>query len=179
MSNWTGKGSKSRVNNHKNYWENFDNIKKVEPAPYKKPRALFLDDVRFPKHACIWGEKDRPRLSALEPMLLDGDWDIVRNYDAFVNYIDRVGIPDIVSFDNDIFDYTESDMTEIEIQCEITMVNWKYSEVKCGANCALYLVGACWKRQKALPKCYIHTANPCAYLVIKEILENGKKQIQV
>ena len=42
---------------------------------------LFLDDIRKPP---------------------DVDWFIVRNYNQFIDWIDKNGLPDIISFDHDL-----------------------------------------------------------------------------
>lgn len=46
-------------------------------------RRLFLDDERNPP----------------SPI-----WDIARSYDEFVAYIDKHGVPDVISFDHDLGD---------------------------------------------------------------------------
>lgn len=51
-------------------------------------KKLFLDDVRT--------------LSMVYPNNLESDWDIVRNYQDFVTYIKRNGLPFFISFDNDL-----------------------------------------------------------------------------
>tara|TARA_R110002049_G_scaffold108013_2_gene255984 strand:- start:1080 stop:1415 length:336 start_codon:yes stop_codon:yes gene_type:complete len=51
-------------------------------------KKLFLDDVRT--------------LSMVYPNDLESDWDIVRNYQDFVTYITRNGLPPFISFDNDL-----------------------------------------------------------------------------
>lgn len=51
-------------------------------------KKLFLDDV--------W------TLSKVYPKDLESDWDIVRNYQDFVSYIKRNGLPHFISFDNDL-----------------------------------------------------------------------------
>ena len=47
----------------------------------KELKKLYLDDVRIPQ--------------------TEG-WEIVRNYDDFVKWIEENGLPDIVSFDHDL-----------------------------------------------------------------------------
>ncbi|PXX31215.1 cyclic-phosphate processing receiver domain-containing protein [Arenibacter sp. ARW7G5Y1] len=51
-------------------------------------KKLFLDDVRT--------------LSMVYPNDLESEWDIVRNYQDFVAYIKRNGLPPFISFDNDL-----------------------------------------------------------------------------
>ncbi|WNJ18799.1 cyclic-phosphate processing receiver domain-containing protein [Pontibacter sp. G13] len=51
-------------------------------------KNLFLDDIRTIE--MVYG-KGR-----------EGDFDIVRSYEAFVAYIQAHGLPDFISFDNDL-----------------------------------------------------------------------------
>ena len=55
-------------------------------------RYLFLDDVRqvmdtfhYTKH----------------PVYTEDNWDVVRNYNEFCNYIQDNGVPALISFDHD------------------------------------------------------------------------------
>ena len=51
-------------------------------------KKLFLDDVRTIEMVYDKSEEK--------------DFDIVRTYDAFVEYIDKNGLPEFISFDNDL-----------------------------------------------------------------------------
>ncbi len=51
-------------------------------------RKLFLDDLRT--------------IDMVYDKTLEDDFDIVRSYDEFVNYIRTHGLPDFISFDNDL-----------------------------------------------------------------------------
>ena len=51
-------------------------------------RKLFLDDLRT--------------IEMVYDKTLQDDFDIVRSYDEFVNYIRTHGLPDFISFDNDL-----------------------------------------------------------------------------
>lgn len=51
-------------------------------------KKLFLDDVRTIEMVYDKSEET--------------DFDIVRNFDAFVNYIKTNGLPEFISFDNDL-----------------------------------------------------------------------------
>jgi hypothetical protein len=55
----------------------------------REMRKLFLDDERVPEDV-TW------------ITMHDGPWDIVRSYPEFRAYIDEHGIPDVISFDNDL-----------------------------------------------------------------------------
>ena len=67
----------------------------------RKMKKLYLDDVRNPK--------------------TEG-WEIVRNYDDFVNYINENGLPDEISFDHDLGEDVS----------------------KTGYDCAKWLCEYCW-----------------------------------
>lgn len=51
-------------------------------------KKLFLDDIRS--------------IDMVYPKNLEQEFDIVRSYDAFVRYIQQNGLPDFISFDNDL-----------------------------------------------------------------------------
>jgi len=51
-------------------------------------KKLFLDDIRTIEMVYDKSEEK--------------DFDIVRTYSAFVNYINKHGLPDFISFDNDL-----------------------------------------------------------------------------
>ncbi len=51
-------------------------------------KKLFLDDIRTVN-------------MVYEPSM-ESEFDIVRTYDAFVDYIEKNGLPDFISFDNDL-----------------------------------------------------------------------------
>jgi hypothetical protein len=64
-------------------------------------------------------------------------WDLVRSYQEFVDYVDKLGVPQVISFDHDLgfehYPFGEQDPTE-RIPYE------QYTE-KTGYHCAQYLVG--------------------------------------
>lgn len=170
-----GKGDKSRVVSYSNYRNNYDNIFKKN-VKMDENKCLFLDDVRSPKEAILWGEC--PSITLLEKSNIpEWRWTIVRSYDEFVAYIQKNGIPDVVSFDNDLWDVqTElyTNPTNEELTKQFQMIGWQDFKIKTGAHCAQYLVDACRAYGKPVPKYYIHTANSAARPIIREILENAK-----
>jgi hypothetical protein len=174
MSDWNGKGSKSRVTDIKAYWDSPLWKKKESNVNYNHERCLFLDDVRMPKEAILWDSKQHLLDVCRIPQ---GSWTIVRSYEEFVDYIDNIGIPDVVSFDNDLWDVSRElavSPTNEELAKQFQMIGWQDFKIKTGAHCAEYLVKACKARNVAIPKYYIHTANSAARPIIKEILENAK-----
>lgn len=175
MSNsWSGgKGDKSRVSDMKAYWDCplWDKQEKKEETVKK---YLFLDDVRSPEQAYLWGDNATLTAKSGVPAW---KWDIVRSYEEFVKYIDTNGIPDVVSFDNDLWDVQYElavNPTSEQLAKQFQMVGWEEFEIKTGAHCAQYLVNACEDRKVPIPRYYIHTANSAARPIIKRILENAK-----
>ena len=61
-----------------------------------KKKRLFLDDLRLPttNHAYM----DTPMRLALG----EGEWDIVRNYKSFTEWITKNGLPEFIMFDHDL-----------------------------------------------------------------------------
>jgi hypothetical protein len=183
-----GKGDENRVTNHKSYRDNFDNISfgkgyrdsqtsavQAKPAckPVETKKFLFLDDMRIPQNAYLWDEnKDLKDASGVAC----NKWDIVRSYDEFTKWVDENGIPDVVSFDNDLFDVADDSVTNDELMVQFTMVGWENFSIKTGAHCAQYLVDACNTLGKPIPKYFVHTANNAARPIIRKILEDAKLQ---
>lgn len=171
MSEWNGKGSWSRVTNYKNYWDSelWNNKNKGKPKKY-----LFLDDVRKVGEAVVWDSNSH--LLELS-RTLEYNWDIVRSYDEFVNYIEENGIPDVVSFDNDLWDVSKEmaiNPKNEELIKQFQMIGWQDFRIKTGAHCAEYLVNACKARKVPIPEYYIHSANSAARPIIREILESAR-----
>lgn len=102
-------------------------------------KKLFLDDIRT---IDMVYEKNR------EP-----EFDIVRTYDAFVKYIKEKGLPDYISFDNDL---------GLDENGEVA---------KDGYACAKWLVYESNLDLTGLDF-YVHSANPVATEQIKSLLNN-------
>lgn len=106
----------------------------------KQLQKLYLDDIRIPK--------------------TDG-WDIVRSYDEFVNYIERNGLPDVISFDHDLADIHYDPSTWVQ--------GFKYKE-KTGYDAAKWLCEYCFENSLPLPEWNVHSANPVGRENIKALL---------
>ena len=185
-----GKGSKYRPTDINKYRENHDNIdfsslrkktpvtvSEVEITPVEVNPAknhLFLDDIREVKDAHLW-DNDGKRLTEFSG-IPHFRWNIVRSYEEFVNYIDKWGIPDTISFDNDL---TEDCMIRY---CDAHLAGVPQSfeglPHKQGIDCARYVVEKCLSENKDIPDYYIHSANHFARPVIRKILEDAKISIQ-
>jgi hypothetical protein len=120
---------------------------------YKK---LYLDDIRTPK--------------------TEG-WEIVRSYDEFVNYIEKNGIPDEISFDHDLsrehtkyyFDNGGHDNPPDPLGVEF--------EEKTGYDAAKWLCDYCWTNGIPLSKWNVHSANPVGSANISAVLKNFEKKL--
>lgn len=95
---------------------------------------IFLDDERFPS------AKD------------EKEYIIVRNYDEFVDLINKYGLPKYISFDRDL------------------------GENETGYDCAKFLVEYCLdNNKKPIFEFYVHSQNPVGKENIKRLLNNFKR----
>ncbi len=74
-----------------------------------KNNKLFLDDIRIPKDAITLIP------SSFNKFYWENDWDVVRNYDEFIQYLEVNGAPEFISFDHDLGDTA---MDETCVSCE-------------------------------------------------------------
>lgn len=108
---------------------------------------LFLDDYRKPSDATIkiegpWGgnRMSLEKYSGIPNI----HWETVTNYDEFVKFVEKNGIPDAVSFDHDL---------------EEQHYTGDYSG-RTGLHCLLWLIEKCKEKGCKLPeKCYVHSFN--------------------
>lgn len=108
-------------------------------------KKLYLDDMRDP-HESFDLMKD--------VLYLECDWDIVRSYDEFVAYVEKNGVPDLVSFDHDLADEHYHDVDR--------GIDPKYGsyEEKTGYDAAKWLAEKCYHETRQLPRVLAHTMNP-------------------
>lgn len=172
-----GKGSKVRIlSDTKKYSDNFQNINfssrrkdAIIPPVSKGERYLLLDDIRNPEDCQLHDEGGMlVKLSGISA----GAWDVVRDYDSFVAYIDKYGIPDIISFDNDLNMETMAKYCDAVSRCED--INLTTVSEKQGLHCAHYVVKKCIEWKQEIPCYYIHSANMFARPMIRKIMEDGK-----
>jgi hypothetical protein len=97
---------------------------------------LFLDDERFPKDV---------KWMQLPPLR----WIIVRNFEQFVNIIQRNGLPNAVSFDHDLAD-----------EHYVTTLSKNSYKEKTGYECAKWLIEYCIEKNLNFPKYTVHSLNP-------------------
>jgi hypothetical protein len=137
---------------------------------------LFLDDIRFPKDAWIYPRRDDKKFiisgKSLENIsgIPNGDWDIVRTYKDFVAYIEKNGIPDVISFDHDL--HTEHIDHYHAVTSRIGIIEYGNLKVETGKHCAEYLIEK-WKESGKVktPVCHVHSANQWGAANINEVLK--------
>lgn len=110
---------------------------------------LFLDDIRFPKDV-KWID------------IPSQNWQIVRSYDEFINFIEKNGIPYFISFDHDLSSehYSNSETDELE---------------KTGFHAAKWLIEYCIENNLEIPEYAVHSMNPIGKQNIISIMEQGKR----
>lgn len=132
-------------------------------------KKLFLDDYRNPID-CV--NYMHTRIGKENPIYLEKDWIIVKNYKDFCNYILEYGVPDLVSFDHDLadehylVDFTKETLEEYH--------RWSDREMT-GQDCAEWLINYCSLYEQLFPKYYVHSMNPVGTQNIISLIENFKK----
>lgn len=129
---------------------------------------LFLDDIREPIQAFSY--TNNRVYYAL-------DWDVVKNYDEFVDYIQTKGLPEIVSFDHDISEehYTPYRFWHDYEASKEWQDSQNYKE-KTGLDCAKFLTNFCLENNLELPLFYCHSQNPVGKDRILNLLNNFLKK---
>lgn len=103
-------------------------------------RILFLDDERDAEitvNSYLDDEELYPNKEITQ----------VYNYDQFIDWIEKNGIPDWIFFDHDL------------------------GEEKTGMDCAKWLVEKLRKEKKKVPNYFIQSANPCGSANINSLLK--------
>lgn len=121
---------------------------------------LFLDDIRQPTACCnyIYPVQNRP-------LYYQKEWTIVRNYEEFVQMIEKQGLPELISFDHDLAD--------VHYDPDARRETFEYKE-KTGYECAKWLIEYCTNKNLVLPEFLIHSQNPIGAENIKLLLLNFK-----
>ena len=136
-----------------------------------KNNKLFLDDVRSPKDA-IGLVPDKHN-----KFYWENDWDVVKDYNEFVLYIETNGVPKFVSFDHDLGD-TAMDEYFRNVATKGTL-DYDIIKEKTGFDCAKFLVEYCMDENQPLPEYLVHSANPVGKKNIESYLENAKKHLSL
>lgn len=127
-------------------------------------KKLFLDDFRNPKDAFTLVI---PHLK----IFWEDDWDIVRNYDEFVSWIEANGLPDFISFDHDLADEHYEDVMNNP------KLDYSQYREKTGLDCAKWLVDWCVDNKLSLPDYAVHSANPAGRRNIEQYLISAHKHL--
>jgi hypothetical protein len=110
---------------------------KLEKSMEHHTKGIFLDDIRIPSDLTYYIPKEE-----LVPYLLT-NWTFIRNYQDFVAYISKNGIPSIISFDHDLG------------------VNLDNTEAESGYDAVKYIVDfILGQKHPVLPQVLCHSQNP-------------------
>lgn len=110
---------------------------KLEKSMEHHTKGVFLDDIRFPSDLTHYISKEE-----LVPYLLT-NWTVIRNYQDFVAYISKNGIPSIISFDHDLG------------------LNIDNNEAESGYDAVKYIVDFIIEQQsQVFPQVLCHSQNP-------------------
>lgn len=124
---------------------------------------VFLDDLRT--------------IDMVYPEFDSNEWVIVRDFHQFVNYINKYGIPEFVSFDHDLgFEHTRFFFNNGGHENPPDPIDGDFKE-KTGYDAAKWLVEYCMDNNVKLPKFSVHSANPTGAKNIREYLKNAEKYI--
>ena len=141
---------------------------------------LFLDDERHP-----WSVK--------WVQLPNVVWEVVRNYDEFIQTIQAHGVPKFVTFDHDLADeHYQAMLKECEHadkkftfwmpgddEHEGLNMTFDYGPEKTGYDCAKWLVDFCADNGVGFPEYEVHSMNPVGAKRIRDYIANAKKHLNI
>lgn len=132
----------------------------------KNNLKLFLDDIRMPEDAWIYSE----RVKMLEKSKTQScTWTIVRNYEDFCEFIDKFGIPEMVSFDHDL--HMEHMRYYYDVTSPTGILDYSKLKVKTGKHCAEYFLDKWTEAGKPSTQVFVHSANRWGQVEIKKVLK--------
>jgi len=99
--------------------------------------------------------------------------DTVRNYNEFVEYIEKNGLPSFISFDHDLSNEHYNEFFKADR--EKRNLNYSQFKEKTGLDCAKFLVEYCEKNNLSIPDYYVHSHNYIGKQNIISYLESYKK----
>jgi hypothetical protein len=129
---------------------------------------LFLDDIRIPSDVSLYVSNPN-----LKKFYSESEFDIVRSYKEFVDYIIDNGVPDLISFDHDLAD--EHYDPSMYLGPEVYNKNYDSFKEKTGLDCAKFLIEYCMDNEVELPEYLVHSMNPTGARNILSILDNYSK----
>lgn len=127
---------------------------------------LFLDDYRIPLDCAMYMHK---RIAQDNLLYMEEPWECVRNYDEFVETIQKKGLPKLISFDHDLAD--EHYAPEHEWDNYDDWAERSNFKEKTGYDCAKYLLEFCKERNLQIPRFFVHSMNPVGTQNITNILK--------
>lgn len=133
-----------------NMIENGNKMEELKSTGYN----LFLDDMRVPEKV-TW------------VILPSVEWKIVRNYADFCWFIEKYGLPNVVTFDHDL----SLEDADTFVSSGRKVVDYNQYREKTGLHCAKFLIDYCVKNGKPLPEWYVHSKNPVGKERIEQELE--------
>lgn len=129
---------------------------------------LFLDDIRKPSDGFLYNEQkyllDYSGTQACE-------WEVVRNYQDFCEFLDKFGIPAMISFDHDL--HTEHMQHYFNVTTKIGVIEYGNLKHKTGKHCAEYFMEKWKEAGKPRVSIYIHSANRWGQTEIKNVLKEA------
>lgn len=132
-------------------------------------KLLFLDDYRQPIDCASYMYR-----KGVDCKIYHKEWNIVKSYGQFINWINQNGLPDFISFDHDLNDLEELQESLEKNEWFDSISNKEYT----GMDCAKWLVNYCLDNNKSLPKFAVHSANPCGASNIEGLLNNFKEKVK-
>lgn len=129
---------------------------------------LFLDDIRNPD-TLFYGQAGKEWV--LNPLYENNsEWNVVRSFNEFVDFIEQNGLPDLISFDHDL------DWEAYLPQNQEESINYSQMQVKTGYHAVEWLIDFCDKRNLKFPDYKIHSMNISGKKNMEEIINNFLNQ---
>lgn len=129
-----------------------------------KKKLVWIDDYRDPKDSGFLSKY----CPEFEKFRKDVIW--VKNYNEFIEWIGKNGLPDKISFDHDLAD--EHYAPQNRYADYNTWSSEQNFKEKTGMDCAKWLIDYCLDNETELPEFSIHSANPSGAENIRGILVN-------
>lgn len=124
---------------------------------------IFLDDERFPEKV-TWVQLPKVH------------WEIIRDYDQFVQIIIERGLPIHISFDHDLAaEHYNPEMYQGQEAYDRCRANFKE---KTGLECAKWLVKYCMERSVRVPMFTVHSMNPIGAANITSYLNSYNRSLE-
>lgn len=119
-------------------------------------KNLFLDDKRSPKDAFNENLYGNP-----VHLFVTEEWEVVKNYKEFCEWILKNGVPEMISFDHDLSPshYTPKEYWTDYEKSKEWQNKQKHTEPT-GAGCAIWLRDYCEENNIEFPWFMVHSANP-------------------